>query len=271
MKKITIIITSIFILTGIIFYSCTKDGSNLNNVSNHNSPGKINKSLDLANYDSIGINHNLGLDFIFNTSSFPDTSIFLCDLMKYFGYNTLDSSLYHNFNAPFEEGSNEDIFNLLYNTGRITNINVKNYLITMFNLFSNEAILTEAGKDVCFDSIYNIESCIILRDDFSNKEKFLLTGTSSILRHSFLYWSDNSNQTKWDPYFPQNKMRVGLFSNIVLSDAYGYWSAYSFYWTCYGNEGNQNDAIKFATTASANISLQVACGATSPYGFTSYK
>jgi len=256
MKKLIIIVSSLLFLAGIIFYSCKKDVNNTNSQPIKNT---INTTISLTNYDQIGINHNNGVEFLFGTSNFPDTSSFLKELISYYGSGNFDIGFYYNSlisNIPI---SPESEFNKMYTSGIISKVGVRDDFILMFNYFLNGDITTESGKTACYNNMNLLEVQIVSNGEFSNYEKLWLLGTASILRHSFTYWSDPSNQSKWHKYCIQTKVNIKAIV-AAFADAIGYEAAYSFYMFSMGDDGTAEGAARFALTASTWVSVKVYIG-----------
>ena len=131
----------------------------------------------------------------------------------------------------------------------------------MFNLFSNQNIFTEEGKNAAFDSIHTIEICIYYSDVFSNHEKLWLLGTASILRNSFIYWNNQDNIDKWESYRTLKKMPFSMATSH-LADAYVYESYYHLYYIKFNDADPQEDdkAVKWALIKSAYYSIKVFLG-----------
>ncbi len=204
MKKTTIIISSLIILAGVIFYSCSKEDKQINKTQNVVNDFKqiinnvditsFNKAIDVYfpenPYDSIGILHNIVLqklneqNLLLYNSNIKD----VISSLEIIFNKTLNDNDYIGY---VKQLKSEIIINEVdYNESFINSLNtltidekeiVNNYFLTMFSTTDVGGIIAKSKA---------AEHFIINSNSFSNIEKERMLKTFAIFRHSSSFWAD---------------------------------------------------------------------------------
>ena len=203
MKKIVKLILPMF-MVGLIIYSCTKEN-------------EIN-DIQTIDYEKIGKEHNLGLDFIFNELKNKKISIdskgnnfenLMIETKKsstsFVEYSELTSNLNSkNIINIFNEYDKLAVKDIKYRRkGTKSNSNpiiemkdqveLTAFQIKFFDQLDNVISNLDLGLDLTIEKINEIEKNILL--ECPKGEQFLLLSSTSIAKNSLTYW--NNNLEKW--------------------------------------------------------------------------
>jgi len=205
MRKTTIIISSLIILAGVIFYSCSKEESNLKGSANNNKPNSL-KSITENPFDFIGEIHNKGLYEVkkaainaknnntqFNldycVSSFIFNEIELT--------NTIDEPelLMNNINNAISNANNYKLYYVIdYTLSDEKFVEfVDNFNFTSFQkekiILVNNAL---GNSENVLENLSEIEADV-LNSDVEYEEQVAVLCVISIAKYSYDFWSKNQD------------------------------------------------------------------------------
>lgn len=233
------------ILSGIIFYSCKKDVSNLNSKTNSSTINHL-KSYWINPYDTIGQQHNEVLYAIGNISGFP----------------WITSSSIGEFGLKYLDSINNDIadhdlsyYDSLYNT-IVQNESFTDFAIDLLNankINTYQYYYFEQLDDIIVTWIYNhtafnehindLETTLLGDTSISDDGKYVVWGILSVARYSGNFWYEaRTNETNpWYIILSQTKKEVrkeytGSAVGEVWADTKGW--VKGLFGTCTGKRGH---------------------------------
>jgi len=200
MKKISIIVASLLLVSGVIFYSCTKDKNikeskkdivnEFVETLNSSKASFQSKSLEIGYpenpYDSMGIIHNNILEKVNNHNSLNTNIYEAISFLEHIFNKQLDDNFYIN---EFKKFKLQIIINdTAYNTEFINSLtNISN---EEKGLVNNYFLILLHSKDIN-EVIYLskvAELYIINNTNLSSKEKERILSTFAIFRNSSSFW-----------------------------------------------------------------------------------
>lgn len=202
-------IAFILLIAAVMVAGCKKEYRE--NENDGRSIYKMKKTLtDYSNPMLYGNIHNQVLQEYYE-SWLNDTSVSVIDyLNNYFNVNTDSMFMQQNsyIQAALSYSTVYDWLNSLYECNYVS-VDCKNALINIF--------YTAASEHVCADSILALENQIQATYYANEIENILVYGTMSILKQSYIYWSNNIHIVAWKQV-PYTQQEVTLMTTCPSVD-----------------------------------------------------
>ncbi|MDR9488105.1 hypothetical protein [Salibacter sp.] len=199
MKKLTLVSGLIVLFAGILIYGCKKES--LEPGTQPGSSINVTSSTISSNYSWVGELHNKSLEEIGKLNDFPDVTAQQVDstievTMENSPHvvDSLDPSFLPELrNSELDyisSNSYDNIVDDLKNSSSISS-DVATKLYELENIVDSSNTLNEA-----LDGLNSFESEIESSDNFSDKEKTGIIGSSIIARYSLTFWNLAINDTE---------------------------------------------------------------------------
>ncbi len=234
-KSLVIIGICCLISIGFLFQSCEKEEIDLNNNE--------------VDYELIGIEHNKGLEYIFEQLKSKNKSLKSTSINGDNEYFKLTNSLTKEFiNEKSVFSSKSELYNAEYNDLSNEGIQLKSSSIDKRNVLSN-ALESEDAKELLQLLLKTIETCnhknfnrrisklekINSEIDrlYNSKDVMMLKSVCSVGKHSLSYWSEN--YSKWKNELSTSSVKVPQYIRLKSANSEGDDDAwYDFNWGAIG-------------------------------------